>query len=129
MAHFAQLDENNIVTQVLVVGDDDIQNLPFPESEPLGVAFLQNLIPGTTWKQTSYNSNFRFNYAGIGYKFHFECGEHGAFVAPPAYDYFVFDLASCAWVPPIPYPTDGAEYYWDDATRGWYKLTSLTTIG
>lgn len=119
MAHFAQLDENNIVTNVLVVGNDDIQNLPFPQSEPLGVTFLQNLFPNTTWKQTSYNNNFRIRYAGIGYKFHADCGEHGGFAPPARYDYFVFDAAQCLWVPPIPYPTDGIKYYWSDSERSW----------
>ena len=69
MAHFVKLNSDNIVIDVLVVSNDDIQNLPFPESEPLGVAFLQKLFgeeDGITWKQTSYNRNFRGNYAGIG---------------------------------------------------------------
>jgi hypothetical protein len=120
MAHFAQLDENNIVTNVFVVGNDDVQNLPFPQSEPLGIAFLQNLLPDTTWKQTSYNNNFRIRYAGIGDKFHAEYGgEHGCFVPPALYDYFVFDAAKCFWVPPVPYPTDNNRYYWSDRKRAW----------
>lgn len=129
MAHFAQLDENNIVTQVLVVGNDDIQNLPFPESEPLGVAFLQNLIPGTMWKQTSYNHNFRFRYAGIGWTFHPECGEYGGFAQPPMLAYFIFDETTCSWIPPVPYPVDGFDYYWNDVTRSWTKVPTTTVIG
>lgn len=129
MAHFAQLDENNIVTAVLVVSNDDIQNLPFPESEPLGAAFLQNLIPNTVWKQTSYNNNFRFRYAGIGWMFHPECGEHGGFAAPAEYDYFVFDATTCSWIPPVPYPVDGFKHYWNDATRAWIKVPVTTVIG
>jgi hypothetical protein len=67
MAHFAQLDENNVVTQVIVINNEVIQNLPFPESEPIGVEFCQSLYgTDTVWKQTSYNSNFRLTYAGIG---------------------------------------------------------------
>jgi len=129
MAHFAQLDENNIVTAVLVVSNDDLQNLPFPESEPLGVTFLQNLLPATMWKQTSYNHNFRFRYAGIGHTFHPECGEHGGFTAPAEYDYFVFDEATCSWIPPVPYPVDGFDYYWNDVTRSWTKVPTTTVIG
>ena len=129
MAHFAQLDENNIVTAVLVVSNDDIQNLPFPESEPLGIAFLQNLLPGTMWKQTSYNNNFRFRYTGIGHTFHPELGEHGGFAAPAQCDYFVFDAATCSWIPPVPYPVDGDAYYWNDATRAWTKVPTVTVIG
>lgn len=129
MAHFARLDENNVVTEILVVDNSAIGDLAFPESEPVGAAYLNSFLPEGNWKQTSYNNNFRFNYAGIGYTFHPECGTHGGFSAPPEYEYFVFDVASCAWIPPIAYPTDGNNYYWDDAIRNWRKLPSLTTIG
>jgi hypothetical protein len=70
MAHFAQLDENNVVIQVIVINNEVIQNLPFPESEPIGVEFCQSLYgTDTVWKQTSYNNNFRDVYAGIGYSY------------------------------------------------------------
>jgi len=70
MAHFAKLDANDVVTEVIVINNDVVQNLPFPESEPIGVAFCQSLYGAdTVWKQTSYNGNFRVRYAGIGYKF------------------------------------------------------------
>jgi hypothetical protein len=79
MAHFAKLDENNVVLEVHVVNNDDIQNLPFPQSEAVGIAFLNSFLPAATWKQTSYNNNFRFRYAGIDGTFHPECGEYGGF--------------------------------------------------
>jgi hypothetical protein len=67
MAHFAQLDENNVVTQVIVVNNAVIQDLPFPESEPIGVEFCQSLYGAdTVWKQTSYHANFRGTFARIG---------------------------------------------------------------
>jgi hypothetical protein len=70
MAHFAQLDENNVVLQVIVVNNVVIQNLSFPESEPVGVEFCQSLYgTDTVWKQTSYNAKFRSNYAVIGGKY------------------------------------------------------------
>jgi hypothetical protein len=70
MAHFAKLDDNNIVTEVNVVGNEMLNNLPFPESEPVGIAFLTKWSGGyTNWKQTSYNANFRKHYAGIGYTY------------------------------------------------------------
>lgn len=70
MAHFAKLDANNVVTEVIVVNNAVVENLPFPESEPLGVAFCQSIFGAdTAWKQTSYNNNFRGQYAGIGSKF------------------------------------------------------------
>lgn len=66
MAHFAQV-TNNIVNEVIVVANSDCGDLPFPESEPVGQAFIQSLgIPGE-WLQTSYNGNFRGCYAGIGF--------------------------------------------------------------
>ena len=70
MAHFAQLDENNVVTQVIVVGNDDTSDSNGTETESIGVAFCQKLLGAdTNWKQTSYNGNSRGNYAGIGYTY------------------------------------------------------------
>ena len=70
MAHFAKLDANNIVEQVIVVNNNDIKDNSGAEVEAIGVAFCQKLLgANTNWKQTSYNSNFRGNYAGIGYTY------------------------------------------------------------
>jgi len=82
MAHFAKI-ENNIVSDVIVVSNDDCNNLPFPESEPVGQAFIASLGITGTWLQTSYNGNFRGTYAGAGYFFDALIGEYGEFVAPP----------------------------------------------
>lgn len=66
MAHFAQMNDN-IVSQVIVVNNETLENKPFPESEAIGLAFCQSLYGADTeWKQTSYNSNFRGRYAGVG---------------------------------------------------------------
>ena len=82
MAHFAQLDGTKVI-EVIVVANNDCDNLPFPESEPIGQAFIASLgLPGE-WLQTSYNGNFRGTYAGIGYTFAAGLGEYGEFVAPP----------------------------------------------
>ena len=67
MAHFAKIDETNIVQEVIVVNNSDVNNLPFPESEPVGQEFIASIGIGGTWLQTSYNNNFRGTYAGIGY--------------------------------------------------------------
>ena len=127
MAHFAQLNENNIVINVLVVSNDDIQNLSFPQSESVGITFLQKMFPNTTWKQTSYNNNFRFRYAGIGFTFHTECGEHGGFSLQKPVSNFVLDTTNCTWIPPIPYPTDGFRYVWNFETSSWDKVSSIQT--
>jgi hypothetical protein len=83
MAHFAKI-ENNIVTQVLVVSNDDCGGGEFPESEPIGQAFIASLGLTGDWLQTSYHANFRGYYAGISFTFDATLGEYGAFVPPPA---------------------------------------------
>ena len=70
MAHFARLDENNIVAQVIVVSNNDTSDSNGTETESIGVAFCQKLLGAdTNWKQTSYKGNMRGNYAGIGYTY------------------------------------------------------------
>jgi hypothetical protein len=80
MAHFAQVDIENIVRQVIVVSNDDCGGGNFPESEPIGQAFIASLGLSGTWLQTSYHANFRGLYAGIGYTYDPDLDE---FVAPP----------------------------------------------
>jgi hypothetical protein len=125
MANFAKLDENNIVIDVLVVNNSDIDNLPFPESEPVGIAYLNSFLPPATYAQTSYNGNFRVRYAGIGDVFYPNCTAtpYGGFGNQKAYPDFIFDEALCLWIPPVPYPTDGGVYYWDDALHEWIQIT------
>jgi len=122
MAHFAKLDENNVVLEVIVISNDDIQNLPFPQSEAVGIAFLNSFLPAATWKQTSYNSKFRFRYAYVGGTFHAECGEHGGFAHPKLADNFIWDEPTCSWIPPVSYPTDGYFYTWSLDLNKWVPL-------
>lgn len=82
MAHFARV-KNNVVDQVIVVSNDDCDNLPFPESEPVGQAFIASLGIDGEWLQTSYNGNFRNIYAGPGIIFDPTLGEYGEFLVPP----------------------------------------------
>ncbi len=117
MAHFAKLDENNVVLEVLVVSNSDCDDLPFPQSELVGVAFLTQWSGGyTNWKQTSYNANFRKNYAGIGYIYD---ATLDAFIPPKPYPSWLLNTTTCQWEAPVPYPTDGKRYYWDEATLSW----------
>jgi hypothetical protein len=119
MAHFAQLDANNTVTEIIVVNNEVIQNLPFPESEPIGVKFCQSLYgPDTIWKQTSYNGSFRKNYAGIGFIYR---ADIDAFVAPQPYPSWTLD-ANAQWQAPVPMPTDGKMYSWDEAAQAWTEV-------
>ena len=80
MAHFAQVNNDNIVQQVIVVSNDDCGGGDFPESEPVGQAFIASIGLTGTWLQTSYHANFRGLYAGIGFTYDAELDE---FVAPP----------------------------------------------
>ena len=117
MANFAQLDGGYLVTEVVVVNNETINDLPFPESEPVGAAFLQSLFGSTTvWKQTSYNANFRKNYAGIGYTYDQVLD---AFIAPQPYPSWLLNTTTCQWQAPVPYPDDGKTYIWDEATLSW----------
>ena len=123
MAHFAELDQDNTVVQVIVVSNDSINNLPFPESEPVGIAFCQSLLgAGTLWAQTSYNANFRYNYAGIGYTFDPTPVPNGAFIPPKPYPSWLLNTNTFQWEPPVPYPTDGGIYAWDEATQSWVPV-------
>ena len=75
MAHFAQIDHNNVVTQVIVVSNDDCGGGDFPASEPIGQAFIASLGLAGDWLQTSYHANFRGSYAAIGYVYDSELDE------------------------------------------------------
>ena len=135
MAHFAQLDVNNTVVGVLVVSNDDIGNLPFPESEQLGIAFLEGVLPGWNWAQTSYNGNFRVRYAGVGYTFvrNSSASPHGGFAPPKPHASWLWNDANCDWVAPVPYPSDGKDYWWDEEKQAWAGTTApanpVTMIG
>lgn len=98
MAHFAQLDENGVVLNVIVVNNDDIGDLPFPESEPVGVAFCQSLFGAETiWKQTSYNASFRGVYAGIGGVYD---SARDIFVHYPNFAGAIYDHTTGQWIDP-----------------------------
>ncbi len=120
MAHFAEIDETNIVLRVVVVDNDD---------EHRGQEFLaDDLGLGGTWIQTSYNTHanthslggtpMHMNYAGIGYSW-----DGTGFASPPPYPSWSLD-ENYQWQPPTPMPDDGLLYYWDEATTSWVEITS-----
>lgn len=82
MAHFALVIDSEVI-EVIVIANNDCDNLPFPESEPVGQAFIAALGIAGNWLQTSYNGNFRGQYAGPGYTFNESLGVYGEFIAPP----------------------------------------------
>jgi len=115
MAHFAQLDENNIVLQVIVVGNQDILNENNEESEELGIQFCQNLLGvETQWVQTSYNNNFRKNYAGQGYSYD---ADRDAFIPPQPYPSWTLNEERCDWDPPV--PPGPNQFIWDEENQRW----------
>lgn len=83
MAHFAKIKIGGEVEQVIVIANDDCGGGEFPESQPIGQAFIASLGLDGVWEQTSYNANFRGCYAGVGFTFDPLLGEYGEFVAPP----------------------------------------------
>lgn len=121
MAHFAQLDENNVVTQVIVVHNNECLDADGNESEAVGAGFCAKLFGGT-WKQTSYNGNIRKNYAGIGYTYN---PSIDAFVPPKPYASWVLNNDTAQWEAPAPMPTDGKRYSWDEATLSWVEIEGL----
>lgn len=82
MAHFALIDDTNTVREVIVIANDDCGGGNFPESEPIGQAYIARLGLTGTWLQTSYHANFRQSYAAIGGTFDPNQGDYGAFVSP-----------------------------------------------
>ena len=130
MAHWAEVDGNNIVLRV-VVGDND--------SPDDGYQLLVNKLGGI-WEKTSYNTfggihytdgepsedqtkAFRFNYAGINFTYD---ADRDAFIPPTAYPSWVLDEATCLWVAPIDYPADGGQYVWDEETTDWVEVQDET---
>jgi len=114
MAHYAQIDSNNIVTQVIVIDNKDTADANGVEKEYIGAAYCERLFGGT-WKQTSYNATIRKNYAGIGYTYQ---ADIDAFVPPKPYASWTLD-ANAQWQAPTAMPTDGGMYSWDEATTAW----------
>jgi hypothetical protein len=112
MAHFAEIDENNIVKRVLVVHNSQ---------ENRGQDFLAiDMQFGGTWIQTSYNNSFRKKFAGIGY-YYDEVND--VFISPQPYASWILD-ENFDWKAPVDYPNDDKEYYWDEDLLNWieYKI-------
>jgi hypothetical protein len=110
MAHYAFLDNNNIVTEV-IVGIDETELIEGRDPETWYGEFR-----GQVCKRTSYNGNIRKNYAGIGFRFDEDLD---AFISPKPYASWILNEETAQWEPPIPYPDDGKPYTWDDSEQAW----------
>lgn len=145
MAHFAQLDENNTVIQVIVVSNEDILDENGNESEQLGIEFCKNLLgQDTKWVQTSYNNNFRFKYASYGDVYdsvhdvfippdhyyneeynqvvkngYVYSEEYKQFIPPSPYPSWWYDPERNKWRPPFPKPLTTYQYTWNEDILNW----------
>ena len=124
MAHFAKINESNIVTQVVVVNDSDGNN------DTNGQNFLNNLFKTThTWKKTSYNTYgnthrlggtpYRKNFASVGFTYD---SSRDAFIEPKPYNSWTLNETTCLWESPATYPSDGKSYEWDEDNRQWVEI-------
>jgi hypothetical protein len=123
MAHYAFLDENNIVTEVIVGKNEGEEGINWEEH--------YGNFRGQVCKQTSYNTQggihllggtpFRKNYAGIGYTYD---KDRDVFIPPKPYNSWILDEDTCLWLPPIPYPTDNNLYEWNEQTLSWNLINN-----
>tara|TARA_R100001509_G_scaffold112538_1_gene67944 strand:+ start:198 stop:545 length:348 start_codon:yes stop_codon:yes gene_type:complete len=113
MAYFAKIGSNNLVEQVIVVNDNEAP------TEQDGINYINNLF-GTsdTWKQT-YTDGTRKNYASQGDTYD---ESRDAFIQPKVHDSWVLNETTCQWEAPIPYPTDGKDYHWDESSNSWIEF-------
>lgn len=118
MAHFARLDENNTVTMVTVVSNDDLLDENGNEVEALGVAVCESVVGDGPWVQTSYNDNFRKQYAGIGYTYD---ADGDVFIVPSPHPSWVLN-ADYDWEAPIAQPSEGGPYSWNEETQTWDQV-------
>lgn len=118
MAHFAELNSDNIVTRVLVL-DNDMITVDGAEVESQGVQILTDLHGGT-WRQTSYNASFRKNFAAIGYEYDEDLD---AFIPLKPYDSWVLNTSTCQWDAPVEHPDDGTMCEWDEENEQWINCT------
>lgn len=120
MAHFAELNEDNVVLRVIVVDNQKLLSENGVENEELGIDFCKKIFgKDTIWKQTSYNARIRKNYAGVGYIYD---PVRDAFMVPKPYDSWILDETTCRWIAPVPRPDNNKFYIWDEPSLSWKEL-------
>lgn len=122
MAHFAQLDDTNTVTEVIVVNNSELLDESGNESEQKGIDFCKSLFGGN-WIQTSYNGNIRKNFAAIGYLYDLI---KDAFIPLKPFPSWVLDENTCIWEAPISRPDASIFWVWDEENIQWIELPPLT---
>ena len=116
MASFAKIGLNSKVIEVLSVHNNVLKDSNGVEQEVIGIDFLTKLTGYPLWKQTSYNNNFRKNYAGIGYTYD---ENRDAFIAPKPFNSWLLNEDTCNWESPVAYPQDNNKYRWNESTLTW----------
>tara|TARA_R110000796_G_C14269825_1_gene401112 strand:+ start:106 stop:474 length:369 start_codon:yes stop_codon:yes gene_type:complete len=119
MAHFAKINIDSIVEQVIVVNNEIILKADGTESELKGKRFLNSIFGSANWAQTFYNGSIRKNYAGIGY---FYDSTRDAFITPKPYNSWILNEQTCVWDSPIDYPNDGKMYKWNEEIINWEEV-------
>ena len=120
MAHFAELDSQNVVLRVIVIANEECLDSDGTESEQAGITFCKQLFgQDTTWVQTSYNSNFRKQYAGVGFTYD---ADLDVFLRPQPYPSWILD-SQYEWISPVPKPDLDNKYEWDESTLTWVLVT------
>jgi hypothetical protein len=120
MAHFAKLDKTNVVLSVEAINNDVINNADGAEQEQLGIDFLTNLYGSGWFKQTSYNGNFRKNYAAIGFTYD---KTRDAFIPPQPYPSWTLNETTCQWESPVAMPDDDKQYTWNETDQQWDEVS------
>ena len=121
MARFARVDKDNIVQSVHVVSNEDVLNEHGVEEEVFGIVFLNKLLgTGFTWVQTSYNNNFRKQYAGKGFTYD-KVNDIFILSKPPSSSSWTLD-SNHDWQPPTAMPDDGKNYRWNEDTEAWVEI-------
>jgi hypothetical protein len=130
MASFAKIGLNNKVIEVVSVNNEVIKDSSGVEREELGIQFLSELYKWPIWKQTSYNTHsgihnnggtpFRKNHAAIGYIYD---EVRDAFIPPKTFNSWILNEEKCIWEAPIPLPSDGKIYNWDESTKTWNLIS------
>lgn len=123
MAHFAEINNEGLVLRVVVIDNDKCLDAENNESEVVGSAFCSGIFGGGIWKQTSYNGNFRKNFAGINYRYDLELD---AFIPPKTYGSWILNEDTCLWEPPISYPEDGSAYSWNENSLSWELILEVS---
>lgn len=116
MAHFAKIGLNNKVIEIQVVANEVLHDSNGVEQEVNGVDFLTKLTGWAIWKQTSYNSNIRKNFASIGGTYD---EDRDAFIPKKPFNSWTLNETTCIWDPPVAYPTDGQSYKWNEEDQQW----------